>query len=212
MRVSSESFLSGDSDNTVGLIRRLFADYSLPYWRRYALAFVLMAIAAACTAGTAYLIGSVVNTAYVDRNFRGIVMLCGAVVALFTMKGLATYGHAVILARIGNRVIAENQRRMFAKLLDESLSFFANRHSSEFIARLNAGAVAASQVMNLLITAVGRDLLSLIGLVAVMAIQDPVMSLIGAVVVPPARGHGRGHGQGDPGVRARPVAGGAVPG
>jgi ATP-binding cassette subfamily B protein len=41
-------------------------------------------------------------------------------------------------------------------------------------------------VLNLLITALGRDLLSLIGLATVMAVQDPVMSLFSIVVVPPA--------------------------
>ena len=41
-------------------------------------------------------------------------------------------------------------------------------------------------MLNLLITAVGRDLLSLIGLVAVMVVQDPVMSFFSFVVAPPA--------------------------
>ena len=75
---------------------------------------------------------------------------------------------------------------MFAKLLQHNVGFFADRHSSEFMARLTTGAAAASQVLNLLITSIGRDLLSLIGLVAVMAVQDPVMSLFSIIVVPPA--------------------------
>jgi ATP-binding cassette subfamily B protein len=75
---------------------------------------------------------------------------------------------------------------MFAKLLQHNVGFFADRHSSEFIARLTTGAAAASHVLNLLITSIGRDLLSLIGLVTVMAVQDPVMSLLSVVVVPPA--------------------------
>ena len=102
------------------------------------------------------------------------------------IKGLATYGQALTMARIGNRIIADNQRRMFARLLQQNIGFFSERHSSEFIARLNTGAMAASQVLNLLITAVGRDLLSLVGLAMVMAVQDPVMSLFSMIVVPPA--------------------------
>ena len=69
---------------------------------------------------------------------------------IFAVKGFATYGQAVMLSRIGNRIVAENQRRMFDKLLNESLGFFANRHSSEFLARLTTGASAASAVLNLL--------------------------------------------------------------
>ncbi|MGI8527020.1 MAG: ABC transporter ATP-binding protein [Pseudolabrys sp.] len=171
---------------TVAMVRRLLSEQGLAHWRKYLLAFVLMGIAAATTALTAYLIGQVVNEAYVNRNFAGVLTLGIATVALFTVKGLASYGQAVMLSRIGNRIVAQNQRQVFAKLLNESLGFFSNRHSTEFIARLSAGANAATNVLNLLITAVGRDLLSLIGLVIVMVVQDPVMSLFSLVVAPPA--------------------------
>ncbi len=168
------------------LIRRLLTEQGLVHWRKYLIAFMLMAISAVCTAASAYLIGSVINEAYINRNFPGIILLGGVTAALFTAKGLATYGHSVVLSRIGNRIVADNQRAVFAKLLSEGLSFFSDRHSSEFIARLSAGAAAATQVINLLVTSLGRDLLSLIGLVAVMVYQDPVMSFFSFVVAPPA--------------------------
>ena len=145
-----------------------------------------MAVAAGCTAFSAYLIGDVINQAYVNRNLRGIVTLGAITVVLFSVKGLATYGHSVMLSRIGNRIVADNQRAVFAKLLSEGLGFFSDRHSTEFIARLSTGAAAATQVINLLITSVGRDLLSLIGLVTVMVVQDPLMSFFSFVVAPPA--------------------------
>ena len=105
---------------------------------------------------------------------------------LFTIKGVATYGHSVLLSQIGNRIVADNQRAVFSKLLNEDLGFFSDRHSTEFIARLSAGAAAATQVINLLVTSIGRDLLSLIGLVTVMVVQDPLMSFFSFVVAPPA--------------------------
>lgn len=168
------------------MVWRLLTEYALAHWRRYVLAFVLMGIAALCTALSAYIFGDVVNATYLHRNFPAIAALAGAVIALFIVKGLASFGQAVILARISNHIVAENQRRVFDKLFAENLAFFADRHSSEFTARLTAGTAAASQVLNLLVTAIGRDLLTLIGLVIVMVIQDPIMSLVGAVVMPPA--------------------------
>jgi len=168
------------------LIRRLLAEQGLVHWRKYAFAFSLMAVSAACTALSAYLIGDVINQAYVNHNLTGIFILGGITAALFTVKGLATYGHSVMLSKIGNRIVADNQRSVFAKLLNEGLSFFSDRHSTEFIARLSAGAAAATQVINLLVTSLGRDLLSLIGLLTVMVVQDPLMSFISFVVAPPA--------------------------
>ena len=145
-----------------------------------------MAISAGCTAFSAYLIGDVVNEGYSGKNLTTIFILGGVTVALFATKGLATYGHSVLLSQIGNRIVADNQRAVFAKLLNEGIGFFSDRHSTEFIARLSAGAAAATQVINLLITSVGRDLLTLIGLVAVMVVKDPLMSFFSFVVAPPA--------------------------
>jgi len=168
------------------LVRRLLREHALVHWRLYAIAFALMAIAAACTAASAYLLGNVINEAYVERHFPGIVALAAIIVTLFAVKGVASYGQAVMLSRIGARIVAQNQRAMFDKLLNEGLGYFTTRHSTDFLARLAAGANSASFVINLLITAVGRDLLSVIGLGVVMVLKDPVMSLVSVIVAPPA--------------------------
>jgi ATP-binding cassette subfamily B protein len=185
LRSYFEKFLA-DRNGAPALIRRLLVEQAAGEWRNYALAFGMMVIAAASTALGAYLIGDVINQAYVHKNLPGIIALALVTAVIFTVKGLATYGQALTMARIGNRIIANNQRRMFDCLLQHNIGFFSDRHSSEFIARLTTGASAATQVLNLLITAIGRDLLSLIGLATVMAVQDPVMSLFSIIVMPPA--------------------------
>jgi ABC-type multidrug transport system fused ATPase/permease subunit len=168
------------------LIRRLVTEQGAAHWRRYLTAFALMAVSAGATAGSAYILGQVINQAYVEKNVRGIAVLSGITILIFILKGAATYGHQVILSKISNAILANNQRRLFAKLMSESIGFFSERHSSEFLARLTSGANSVTQVLNLLINALGRDLLLLIGLVGVMVTQDPYMSLLGLLVAPPA--------------------------
>ena len=178
--------ITDDPYGAAALIRRLITEQGLQHWRRYAVAFTLMAVSAGTTAAAAWLLGEVINQTYVDRSVHGIVLLSLVIIVLFALKGAATYGHTVILSKISNAILASNQRRLFAKLMRENVGFFSERHSSEFLARLTAGAQAVTQVLNLLITAVGRDFLSLVGLAAVMVIQDPWMSLFGLLVAPPA--------------------------
>ncbi|OMI13140.1 ABC transporter ATP-binding protein [Bradyrhizobium brasilense] len=168
------------------LIRRLVMEQGITYWRRYLTAFALMAIAAGSTAGATYVLGQVINQAYVDKNIPGIAMFAGITVVLLFVKGVATYGHMVILNKISNAILASNQRQLFAKLMSESIGFFSQRHSSEFLARLTAGAKSITDVLNMLVNAIGRDFLMLISMVAVMVWQDPLMSFIGLVAVPPA--------------------------
>ena len=141
------AFTGGSSDiySTFALVRRLLVDEALTHWPRYAVAFLLMGVAAAGTALSAYLLGKMTNEAYVDRNFHGIVIVAVVAMAIFAIKGMASYGATVMLSSIGNRIVADNQRRMFDKLLQQNIGFFADRHSSEFIARLTTGANAVSR-------------------------------------------------------------------
>src|ERR1700719_1883419 len=168
------------------LIRRLVTEQGAVYWRRYLSAFALMGVAAGATSLSAYLLGEAINKAYIDKNIPGIAFYSTIIFLLFLVRGIAIYQQTVTLSKISNAILANNQRRLFSKLMSESIGFFSARHSSEFLARLTAGANSVTQVLNLLINAVGRDVLSLVGLVAVMLMQDPYMALFGFAVAPPA--------------------------
>ena len=66
---------SEDKYSTKALVRRLLIDEAWPYRRRYVVAFVLMAIGAAATALTAYLLGTVINKTYVSKDFPAVVIV-----------------------------------------------------------------------------------------------------------------------------------------
>ena len=179
-----QSVLTENSSNW-GLVRRLVVEHAAVHWRRYVLVLVLMAMAAGATALSAYLLGDVINAAYVDRNMANIKFYAMLVVLLFAIKAVTSYGGQVTLNRIGNAIVANNQRDMFDALIRQNLRFFADRHSSEFAARLTTGANAASHAINLMVIAISRDVLTLIGLLAVMVMQDPTLSVICFIFLPP---------------------------
>ena len=84
--------LLADRDGAPALIHRLLTEQAFGQWRRYAVAFALMAVAAGATALGAYLIGNVINAAYVDKNLPGIIVLALVTAVIFLVKALATYG------------------------------------------------------------------------------------------------------------------------
>jgi len=177
--------ITDDPYGAYQLIKRLVTEQGMSYWPKYLLVFALMAVGAGAGAGTAYLFGKVINQAYIYRSISGIVTLSAIIIGLFTAKGIATYWQSLILSRISNAILANNQRRLFAKLMQESVGFYSGSHSSEYLNRLSAGAASITQVLSLVITTVGRDFLTLVGLVIVMVSQDPLMSLLGLVIAPP---------------------------
>jgi subfamily B ATP-binding cassette protein MsbA len=175
-----------DQYSAPSLIRRLLVEHAVGQWRGYTFVVALMIVMAACTAVAAYLIGHAVNDAYVSRNITAVASVCVGIIVISTVRGLASYGQAVEMGRISNRIVATNQRRLFEKVLQQGLGFFADRHSSEFSARITWGARAASDTLNLLITTFGRDATQLVGLWSVMISQSPSLSLMAVGVAPPA--------------------------
>jgi len=175
-----------DRKADLNMVVRVLREHGYRWRKKYALAAVLMGVSSAATALFAYLVGHAVNTVYFKESFTNVVIMSVIAILLFCAKGLASYGQIVILARVGNRITADNQQRVFDKLVQEGMEYFADRHSSHFTASFLQGTIAPTSVLNVLLLALGRDLMSLIGLVAVMVVQDPLLSLIGIVIMPPA--------------------------
>ncbi len=169
---------------SLALIRRLFGDTARQFAWRYALAIFFMAMVAATAGATAWLMGDVVNQIFVDRNEQMLFVLSGAVLLISALRGIGAYGSAVTLSRIGNSIVARTQRRLYDHLLSLGVDFYGEMHSSELITRIAHNAAAVRSVLNTVVSSFGRDLLSVIGLVAVMVIQSPVLSLIVLVTGP----------------------------
>ncbi|MBO0752190.1 MAG: ABC transporter ATP-binding protein, partial [Bradyrhizobiaceae bacterium] len=178
--------LFADPKGSPALIRRLIVEHGASHRRRYMASLAMMAVGAGCTAGTAFIVGHGIDQAYTEHDFAGVAFVGIALIVLFAAKGLSTYGQAVTMAQIGNEIIATNQRRMFEKLLAQDAGFYADRHSSEFAARITFGAGSAAQVLYLIVNALGRDVLSLVGLVVVMVWKAPLLAIVALLVMPPA--------------------------
>ena len=90
-----------------------------------------------------------------------------AIVIVFLIKGLSSYGSSVILTKIGNNIVARQQRRIGSHVLDQSLAFFVHFPSSDLITRVSQAANSASAVMNLLMTRL-QDVLTALALLIAM--------------------------------------------
>ena len=165
------------SDGSVALVGRLLSETGRRYAGRYAIAFIFMAMVAASMAATAWIMGDVVDDIFVDQNEHLLFYLSGAILVISFFRGVGAYGSMVLLARIGNSVVAGVQKRLFNHLLSLGVDFYSKTHSSQVIMRMSHNANAARGVLNQIVTSFGRDLLSVVGLVAVMVIQEPFLSL-----------------------------------
>ncbi|HKH80681.1 MAG TPA: ABC transporter ATP-binding protein [Methylovirgula sp.] len=169
---------------SIAMIRQLFADQGRRHVGAYLLAGLLMAASAAATGLSAYLLKPVLDHMVETNGFRALELLSLAIAGLFLVRGLATYCYTVLLARTGNRIVAQVQANLFDHLLNQNMAFFQDRHSSEFTTRVGVAAAGIRDTLQVIIMSAGRDVLTLAGLVIVMFIQDARMSVIALALMP----------------------------
>ncbi|MBO6518597.1 MAG: ABC transporter ATP-binding protein [Rhodospirillales bacterium] len=166
------------------MIRRLIRDNLRHYWGRLVLALLCMGVVSATTALSAYLMEPVVNDVFIAEREDMLWWVSGAVFATFLAKGFASYGQSLLMAFVGLRIIADNQTRLYRHLIGMDLGFFnsmpSGRLVSRFLVDINHMRVAVSNAL----TGFGKDLLSLVGLVTVMFVQDWQLAFIAFFVFP----------------------------
>lgn len=178
--------MSKPAESTWSIMRRVMLEHGRPHAKAYTLAFVFMAVVAACTSFSAWIMKDLVNTAFVDGD-RGALMYFPLLISgLFFVKGVFSYLQETTIARIGGRIVTEIQLQLYEQLLRMDIAFFHRRSSSDLITRMTNGAQAVQAMINLTAVSLGRDLLTVLGLCTVMILQDPALFLIVLLTAPVA--------------------------
>lgn len=169
----------------LGLLKRILQENGRLFIREYAVAVVCLVLVAGTTAFMAWIMRDVIDEIFVQGNRAAIVSLPIVIFLAFAIRGAASYGQGVLLARIGNNIVARYQRRLFTHLTELSVDFFSENRSAHLAARINQNVSGIRDTLNLTVTSLARDLLSLIFLVGVMFWQDPLLSSIALLAGPP---------------------------
>src|ERR1700679_4073431 len=155
------------------LLLRLLREFGREHVFGYLLAAIFLGLIALSNVSVAWLLRPVLNGMVSAEKLGQMRFLAFEALALFVMRGAATYGSLVVLSRIGNRIVATAQRRVFELLLNQNIAYFQDRHSSEFIARLAFAANGVRDALQLVVQGFARDMVTGTGLVFAKIARDP---------------------------------------
>jgi subfamily B ATP-binding cassette protein MsbA len=169
---------------TTALVRRLAREFLRPHVGRLLLALACMALVAGTTAANAWLMEPVLDRIFVEKEKQLLFVIAGAVLGLAIVKGTASYFQAVLMTEIGQRVVADIQRSLFARLMRADLAFFHANPTGTLVSRFINDANLLRQASATVLVGLGKDALTVLALVIVMIRQDWVLALISLVVFP----------------------------
>jgi subfamily B ATP-binding cassette protein MsbA len=166
------------------LVGRLLKESFRMHAGLYGVAIIAMLVMAVMTAASAWIMRDIADEFSGPISIESIYAIAGAVAGIFIVKGIATYVQSLYLSRAGNSIIADRQRKIYDRLLEHGIEFYHSYSSADLITRMTQSAQKARQVVDILVTTFIRDLFSVIGLVLVMVIQQPALSLVAFIFGP----------------------------
>jgi len=150
----------------------------------YAVAIAAMVIVASSTAASAWIMKAIFDVLSNDPLAYSAPVVAGAVVVIMTGKGLSGFIQQVAMAKAGNRVVANIQRKIYDKLLQQKAAWFDATESSDILIRVTQSAQSARGIIDIVVTSFVRDALTLAGLVAVMVWQYALLSGVFLILGP----------------------------
>ncbi len=174
-----------DRETITSVLKRVIAENGRAHLRGYIFAIMCLGVIAASTAFTAWIMESVVNEAFANKRADIVVYICGAIFIAFVLRGFATYGQAVALSKIGNSIVASYQRRLYSHLMALSVGYFSDTRSARISAQISQNVSGIRDVLNMTVTSLARDFLTLIALIGVMISKDWLLTVIVFVIAPP---------------------------
>jgi ATP-binding cassette, subfamily B, bacterial MsbA len=171
---------------TQSLVARLVREYVRPHRGRLSLAVLCMAIVAGTTAANAYLMKPVFDDVFILKDKSMLFIIPITILLIAVIKGAATYGQAVLMSYIGQKIVATIQSGMFSHLMWADIAYFQKTATGKLISRFNNDANMLRAAVSNVLVGIAKDTLTLIFLIGLLFYHDWALALIAFVVFPTA--------------------------
>ena len=157
--------------------------YLRPYQRDVAVAMVWVFIYAAATVTIPALIQTGIDSYIEQGDLRGLNFLGLAFIVVIAVHYVSNFKHQVLLARVGQRVVYDLRRELFAHLQRLPMSFHNRNKVGSVMSRAQNDVYQLQEFMDILVTSLA-DVLSVVGIFGVMLVFNWRLTFISLATLP----------------------------
>jgi len=161
----------------LSIYKRLLS-YVKPHRKVFLVAILGMVVLAATEAGFAYLMKPIMDSGFVDHDPVSVRMIPLYLIALFLLRGLASYASSFGMQWVGRGVIADMRAQLFSHYLQLPAGYFDQRNSGDLISviifNIEQVAIAITNAITILV----RDSLTALALLGLMFYHSGPLTLL----------------------------------
>ncbi len=119
-----------------------------------------------------------------EHPTRLLVVCVCTVLGLAALVGWLEFKKVIVLATVGHNVVARIREDLHDHLLDLSLAFHGRQRAGDLLIRMSGDTVMMRQLLVEGVFAFLQEIVLVLGVLVVMALLDPYLALISALVIP----------------------------
>jgi subfamily B ATP-binding cassette protein MsbA len=166
------------------IYKRLYKDYSKKYLDKIILSALFSILVAGSTSAIAWLLDPAIKKLFIEKDQSLIFFIPLMIIVAFTTKGLSLYLAKATMISVGEEIKKRLQFDMVNSLIKTDTQIIDKKHSGKFISNLTYDVTHITNLLSNAILTLFKDSLTLIGLLAVMFIQNWKLALISIVMIP----------------------------
>jgi subfamily B ATP-binding cassette protein MsbA len=168
----------------IEIYKRLYKDYSKKYLDKIILSALLSVLVAGSTSAIAWLLDPAIKKLFIEKDQSLIVIIPLMIIIAFATKGLSLYFAKATMISVGEEIKKKLQFDMINTLIKTDTQIIDKKHSGKFISNLTYDVTHITNLLSNAILTLFKDSLTLIGLLAVMFLQNWKLALISIVMIP----------------------------
>ncbi|MGY3294751.1 ABC-type multidrug transport system fused ATPase/permease subunit [Bradyrhizobium sp. LM3.6] len=160
------------------------APYVARYRGRAALAFVALTVAALTTLLVPVAVRRMIDFGLTPEGIALINSYFSVMIAVVAVLALASAARYYLVMTIGERIVTDLRRDVFAHLLSLSPAFFDSARSGELVSRLTADTTQIKSAVGASVSIALRNLMMFFGAAAMMVFTSPRLSGFVLLAIP----------------------------
>ncbi|PSM52792.1 lipid A export ATP-binding/permease protein [Campylobacter blaseri] len=170
--------------NDVKNILRRFAPYIKNYKVQFILAILGMIMAAAGTAGIAWLIEPVLNKIFVEKNEKLLYILPYGIIIIYMIKGGGGYMQKYFTVYIGQDIVRQFRDKLVNNLISLDMKFFNEFRTGELMSRTINDIDRIRNIVSNMIPELIMHTITIFGLLGVVIYRSPKLAFFALIVFP----------------------------
>jgi subfamily B ATP-binding cassette protein MsbA len=160
--------------------------YLKPHWHALVIGTLLALAVSAAEGSIAWLVKPAMDGIFVRRDVLMLKLIPLAVLGVYLVKGMGRFGQSYMSGAVGERVIAQLRRDLYAHIQTQPLSYFASLHSAELMTRVVGDVNRLGRLTSSVLVMAVRHVATIAVLLGVMLAREWVLALLAVAAVPAA--------------------------